>query len=324
MRRVFSGIQPTGEIHLGNYLGAIKGWVEMQHDYHNFFCVVDLHAITQRQSPTLADDTLRTAALYLACGINPANSTIFVQSHVPAHAELGWLLNCITPMGWLNKMTQYREKSETGNPSVGLFDYPVLMASDILLYQTDVVPVGDDQRQHLNLVRDLAEKFNKKFGATFVVPTALYQRSGARIMSLLDGTKKMSKSDENPKSRINLLDNPTDIAKKIRRCTTDLVHGFSFAEDRAEARNLLTIYQNLSGKSREDVEVSCADMGWSTFKELLTETVIEHLKPIQQQFNTYYGDKFYLERLLKHGAERSNNEAAQTIKLVKERMYLFQ
>ena len=234
-KRVLSGVQPTGVLHLGNYLGAIRQWVANQEDYDNFFCVVDLHAITAPHVPKeLTKDTYRTAALYLASGIDPERSQIFVQSHVTAHAELTWLLNCATPMGWLERMIQFKEKSAkmTSEESVGvgLFDYPVLMAADILLYQANLVPVGEDQRQHLELTRDIARRFNDQYcknkqRKTFLEPQALIQKSNARVMSLQDGTSKMSKSAENDMSRINLLDSPDEIARKIKRCKTDSLKG---------------------------------------------------------------------------------------------------
>jgi tryptophanyl-tRNA synthetase len=292
-KRVLSGVQPTGVLHLGNYLGAIRQWVANQEQYDNFFCVVDLHAITAPHTPKeLTKDTYRTAALYLASGIDPERSSIFVQSHVTAHAELMWLLNCATPMGWLEKMIQYKEKaSKQGaeRASVGLFDYPVLMAADILLYQTQLVPVGEDQRQHLELTRDIARRFNDQYCAnkqrkTFVEPEALIQRSNARVMSLQDGTAKMSKSAENDMSRINLLDPPDLIARKIKRCKTDSVKGLSYDDARPEAMNLLGIYEAMTGRTREQVAEEIAGMeGWGTFKPQLTEALIAHLEPLQKR-----------------------------------------
>ena len=234
-QRILSGVQPTGNLHLGNYLGAIRNWVENQQDYDNFFCVVDLHAITVPHNPkSLAQDTYAIAALYLACGIDLEYSTIFVQSHVSAHSELTWLLNCITPLNWLERMTQYKEKAlkQGENVSVGLLDYPVLMAADILLYNADKVPVGEDQKQHLELTRDIVIRINDKFGSkekpVLKLPEPLIRKEGARVMSLTDGTKKMSKSDESELSRINLLDPPDVIQKKIKKCKTDPIKGLVF------------------------------------------------------------------------------------------------
>merc|ERR1719478_1024423 len=289
-KRVLSGVQPTGVLHLGNYLGAIRQWVANQELYDNYFCVVDLHAITAPHVPKeLTKDSYRTAALYLASGIDPARSKIFIQSHVTAHAELQWLLNCATPMGWLEKMIQYKEKAQKQDAervSVGLFDYPVLMAADILLYQTQLVPVGEDQRQHLELTRDIARRFNdlyckNKQRKTFVEPDALIVKSNARVMSLQDGTAKMSKSADNDMSRINLLDTPDEIARKIKKCKTDSVKGLSYDPARPEAVNLLGIYEAMSGKTREQVAAEMATLGgWGDFKPLLTDACISHLEPI--------------------------------------------
>ncbi|MDR9404157.1 MAG: tryptophan--tRNA ligase, partial [Halothece sp. Uz-M2-17] len=268
-QRILSGVQPTGNLHLGNYLGAIRNWVETQQDYDNFFCVVDLHAITVPHNPeTLAQDTYTIAALYLACGIDLKYSTIFVQSHVSAHSELAWLLNCITPLNWLERMIQFKEKAvkQGENVSAGLLDYPVLMAADILLYDADKVPVGEDQKQHLELTRNIALRVNDQFGKkdqpVLKLPTPLIRTEGARVMSLLDGTKKMSKSDPSEMSRINLLDPPEVIQKKIKRCKTDPVKGLTFDDpERPECDNLLSLYMLLSGKSKETVAAECQDMG---------------------------------------------------------------
>lgn len=262
-KRVLSGVQPTGNLHIGNYLGAIDQWVKNQDIYDNYFCVVDLHAITMPQDPAvLKENTIKSAATYLAAGIDPAKSKVFIQSHVRAHTELTWLLNCVTPINWLERMIQYKEKAASGgdNVGVGLFDYPVLMAADILLYQTDLVPVGEDQRQHLELTRDICRRFNDQFckgkaKGVFKEPQALISKQNARVMSLTDGTSKMSKSNADDKSRINLLDPPDEIAKKIKRCKTDQVIGLEWDNvDRPEATNLLGLYQAMSGKSREEVD----------------------------------------------------------------------
>ncbi|MEA5572542.1 tryptophan--tRNA ligase [Calothrix sp. UHCC 0171] len=322
--RILSGVQPTGNLHLGNYLGAIRNWVEMQSQYDNYFCVVDLHAITVPHNPaTLAQDTYAIAALYLACGIDLQYSTIFVQSHVSAHAELAWLLNCITPMNWLTDMIQFKEKAlkQGENVGVGLLDYPVLMAADILLYQADKVPVGEDQKQHLELTRDIVDRFNHQFGKGKKVlksPEPLIRKEGARVMSLTDGTKKMSKSDPSEQSRINLLDSPAEITKKIRKCKTDTISGLTFDDpERPECHNLLTLYMVLSGKNKDDVATECADMRWGDFKKLLTETTINALKPIQDKYHEVMADKGYLESVLRDGRQKAETVAQQTLKDVK-------
>ena len=282
-QRVFSGIQPTGNLHLGNYLGAIRNWVETQNQFENYFCVVDLHAITAPHNPkTLAADSYTIAALYLASGIDLEHCTIFIQSHVSAHSELAWLLNCITPINWLEDMIQFKEKAikQGQNVNTGLLDYPVLMAADILLYQADKVPVGEDQKQHLELTRDIAARFNHQFAKkkpVLKMPEPMIRKEGARVMSLTDGTKKMSKSDPSDQSRISLLDTPEAIKNKIKRCKTDTVRGMTFDDpDRPECHNLLSLYGLLAGKSKEEVAIECQDLGWGQFKPLLTEAAIAH------------------------------------------------
>ncbi len=326
-QRILSGVQPTGNLHLGNYFGAIRNWVEIQDQFDNYFCVVDLHAITAPHNPaTLANDTYTIAALYLACGIDLQYSSIFVQSHVSAHSELTWLLNCITPMNWLTDMIQFKEKAvkQGENVGVGLLDYPVLMAADILLYNADKVPVGEDQKQHLELTRDITDRFNHLFGKGKKVlksPEPMIRKDGARIMSLTDGTKKMSKSDPAEGSRINLLDSPDEITKKIKRCKTDPIRGIVFDDPaRPECQNLLTIYMLLSGKAKEDVAAECADMGWGDFKKLLTETTINALKPIQDKYAEVMADKGYLESVLREGRSKALEVANQTLKDVKTAM----
>lgn len=325
-QRILSGVQPTGNLHLGNYLGAIRNWVENQQDYDNFFCVVDLHAITVPHDPKqLAQNTYAIAALYLACGIDLEYSTIFVQSHVSAHSELTWLLNCITPLNWLERMTQYKEKAlkQGENVSVGLLDYPVLMAADILLYNADKVPVGEDQKQHLELTRDIVIRINDKFGSkekpVLKLPEPLIRKEGARVMSLTDGTKKMSKSDESELSRINLLDPPDVIQKKIKKCKTDPIKGLVFDDpDRPECNNLLTLYSILSGKAKSDVAIEAQEMGWGQFKPLLTETLIESLKPIQDKYQSIMDDKNYLQTVLKDGQHKAETVANETLLRVKD------
>ncbi|MBD1880920.1 tryptophan--tRNA ligase [Coleofasciculus sp. FACHB-T130] len=323
-QRVLSGVQPTGNLHLGNYLGAIRNWVEGQSQYENYFCVVDLHAITApHDASTLAENTYKIAALYLACGIDLQYSSIFVQSHIPAHSELTWLLNCITPLNWLEDMIQFKEKAvkQGENVNTGLLDYPVLMAADILLYQADKVPVGEDQKQHLELTRDIANRFNYQFcreKPVLKLPEPLIRTEGARVMSLTDGTRKMSKSDPSDMSRINLLDTPEQIQNKIKRCKTDSVRGLTFNDsERPEARNLLTLYMVLSGKPKEEVAAECQDMGWGQFKPLLTETTINALKPIQEKYQAVMDDKGYLESVLRDGRQKAEAIASVTLAQVK-------
>ncbi|MGK7935171.1 MAG: tryptophan--tRNA ligase [Xenococcaceae cyanobacterium] len=325
-QRVLSGVQPTGNLHLGNYLGAIRNWVEIQNQYDNFFCVVDLHAITVPHNPkTLANDTYTIAALYLACGIDLQYSTIFVQSHVTAHSELTWLLNCITPLNWLERMIQFKEKAikQGENVSVGLLDYPVLMAADILLYDADKVPVGEDQKQHLELTRDIAVRVNDKFGKkkepVLKIPDPLIRTEGARVMSLTDGTKKMSKSDPSEMSRISLLDSPEEIKKKIKRCKTDPIKGLVFDDpERPECHNLLSLYQILANKTKQEVATECQDMGWGQFKPLLTEITVESLKPIQDKYQEIMDNKDYLNSVLKEGAAKAEEVANTTLSRVKD------
>ncbi|QMS89228.1 tryptophan--tRNA ligase [Nostoc edaphicum CCNP1411] len=324
-QRVLSGIQPTGNYHLGNYLGAIRNWVEGQSEYENYLFVADLHAITVPHDPKqLAADTYTLAALYLACGLDLNHSTIFVQSHVSAHSELTWLLNCITPLNWLQDMIQFKEKAvkQGENVSAGLLDYPVLMAADILLYQADKVPVGEDQKQHLELTRDIAARLNHQFGKpdkpVLKLPDPLIRKEGARVMSLADGTRKMSKSDPSELSWISLLDSPEQIQYKIKRCKTDPIRGLTFDDPaRPECNNLLTLYTLLSGKKKEDVAVECQDMGWGQFKPLLTDTIIEYLKPIQEKYQSVTEDKSYLESVLRDGGEKARAIANQTLSQVK-------
>jgi tryptophanyl-tRNA synthetase len=324
-QRVLSGVQPTGNYHLGNYLGAIRNWVEGQSEYENYLFVADLHAITVPHDPRqLAADTYALVALYLACGLDLNHSTIFVQSHVSAHSELTWLLNCITPLNWLEDMIQFKEKAvkQGENVSAGLLDYPVLMAADILLYQADKVPVGEDQKQHLELTRDIAARLNHQFGKpdrpVLKLPDPLIRKEGARVMSLADGTRKMSKSDPSDLSRINLLDSPEQIQYKIKRCKTDPIRGLTFDDpERPECNNLLTLYTLLSGQTKENVAVECQDMGWGQFKPLLMETVIASLKPIQEKYQAITEDKSYLESVLREGGEKARAIANQTLSQVK-------
>jgi tryptophanyl-tRNA synthetase len=324
---VLSGVQPTGSLHLGNWLGAIRNWIQLQDSHDAFFCVVDLHAITVPHDPArLAEDTLTTAALYLACGIDPCRSTVFVQSHVPAHAELCWLLNCVTPLNWLERMIQFKEKAlkQGDNVSAGLLDYPILMAADILLYDADLVPVGEDQKQHLELARDIAQqRINARFGPDpdhpiLKVPEPLILPEGARVMSLTDGRSKMSKSDPNTASRISLLDPPDQITKKIKRAKTDPVMGLEFGNpERPEADNLLTLYAVLSGRGREKALADCAAMGWGSFKPLLAEVIVEALRPVQERYGELRRDDAALMEHLEHGRARALAVAAATLARVR-------
>jgi tryptophanyl-tRNA synthetase len=330
--RVLSGVQPTGALHLGNWLGAIRNWVDLQDSHETFFCVVDLHAITVPHDPgQLAADTRKTAALYLACGIDPARSTVFVQSHVAAHSELAWLLNCVTPLNWLERMIQFKEKAlkQGDQVSVGLLDYPVLMAADILLYDADLVPVGEDQKQHLELARDIAQqRINARFGRKDVdgevipvlkVPEPLILKEGARVMSLTDGRSKMSKSDPNEGSRITLLDPPDLITKKIKRAKTDPVMGLEFGNpERPETDNLLGLYAILSGLGREAAAEQCAQMGWGAFKPLLAEAAVEALRPVQERYAELSADPAELDRVLAHGRERAETVAQATLERTRE------
>ncbi|MEO0536423.1 MAG: tryptophan--tRNA ligase [Cyanobacteria bacterium P01_A01_bin.123] len=324
-KRILSGIQTTGNLHLGNYLGAIRNWVQLQAEYDSYLFMADLHAITVPHDPKqLAANTYAVAATYLACGIDPQQATVFVQSHLPAHSELAWLFNCITPLNWLERMIQFKEKAlkQGENVSIGLLDYPVLQAADILLYEPDFVPVGEDQRQHLELTRDIAVRLNFQYASEdnplLKVPDPLIQKTGARVMSLTDGTRKMSKSDPSDLSRIDLLDPPEVIQKKIKRCKTDPVRGLEFDNpDRPECHNLLSIYAILSHQSQAAVAIECADMGWGQFKPLLTETTIEALKPIQDRYHELMGDRSYLESVLRQGNEKAGAIAALTLGKVK-------
>jgi tryptophanyl-tRNA synthetase len=325
-QRVLSGVQPTGNLHLGNYLGAIRNWVLEQSQYDNYFCVVDLHAITVPHDPkVLAENSYITAALYLACGIDLAHSHVFLQSHVPAHAELAWLFNCITPLNWLERMIQFKEKAlkQGENVSIGLLDYPVLMAADILLYQADLVPVGEDQKQHLELTRDIVVRLNHAFGSEeqpiLKLPEPLIRKEGARVMSLTDGTQKMSKSDPSDLSRVNLLDSADQIQQKIKRCKTDATRGLWFDDPaRPECHNLLGLYALLANKTKEAVAAECESMGWGQFKPLLADTLITALAPIQQRYQELMQDKEYLESVLRQGRDQAATVANATLRQVKD------
>ncbi len=320
--RVFSGIQPSGSPTLGNYIGAIRHWVDDQDHYDSVFCVVDLHAITVPQDPAmLRAATRELAAILLASGIDPRRSDLFIQSHVAEHTELAWILNCVTPMGWLNRMTQFKQKAgdDRETVSAGLYVYPVLMAADILLYRTDAVPVGDDQRQHVELTRDIANAFNFRFGETFVEPRAIVRKVGARVMSLEDPTRKMSKSDAEG-SYIAILDAPDVIRKKIARATTDSERTIVFDESRPAINNLLTIYETLGSESREAIEAEFAGKGYKEFKAALADRIIATLEPVQRRYAEITADPAYLDRLLAEGAEKVRPLARETLRAVKQRV----
>lgn len=313
-KRIFSGAQPTGQLHIGNYLGAIKNWVALQDEYDAFYCIVNLHAITLPQDPEiLRKATLDLARIYLAAGVDASRSTIFIQSDVPEHAELTWVLSCIARMGELERMTQFKDKGKgnTERAGVGLFTYPVLMAADILLYQTDLVPVGQDQKQHLELCRDLAERFNRDYGETFKLPDPYIPPIGASIKSLQDPEKKMSKSDENLNGSIFLLDDADTVTKKIKRAVTDSGTTIEFDESRPAISNLLAIYQLLTGKTPEECVAHFDGKGYGAFKSELAESVVEFLRPFQERVKEF--DDEALLRILKPGAERAREIAQKTL-----------
>jgi len=324
-KRVFSGIQPTGNIHIGNYIGATRRWAANQDIYDNIFCVVDLHAITVPQDPKVLQAKIReVAGLLLAAGIDPQRSILFVQSHISEHSELAWILNCFIPMGWMQRMTQFKEKSgkQKEQVSVGLFDYPALMAADILLYRTDVVPVGEDQKQHVELARDAAQRFNNFYGETFVLPEPQIAETGARIMGLDDPTKKMSKSEDAPNHAIALLDPPDVIRKKIMRATTDSQTTVVFDVNRPGIYNLLTIYQTFTGQKKEEIEATFAGKGYGDFKKALAETVVEGLRPLQERYKALTADPAHIDKILAVGAEKARPLAAKTLAEVKKRVGL--
>ncbi|XP_031484012.1 tryptophan--tRNA ligase, chloroplastic/mitochondrial isoform X2 [Nymphaea colorata] len=336
-KRVVSGVQPTGLVHLGNYLGAIKNWTSLQNTYETLFFIVDLHAITlPYEAPQLSKATRETAAIYLACGVDTSKASVFVQSHVPAHVELMWLLSSVTPIGWLNRMIQFKEKSrKAGDENVGaaLLTYPILMASDILLYQADLVPVGEDQKQHLELTRELAQRVNNLFGGRkwkkmggrggtlFKVPDALIPPDGARVMSLTDGLSKMSKSAPSDQSRINLLDPKDVIVNKIKRCKTDSFSGLEFDNpERPECNNLLTVYQLVTGRTKEEIVQECQNMNWGVFKSILTDALIDHLSPIQARYEEITSDATFLDKVLQDGALKAADLADATLNNVYQAM----
>jgi tryptophanyl-tRNA synthetase len=320
MKRIFSGAQPSGNIHLGNYLGALRNWVALQHEYESFFCIVNLHAITSRQDPKLlAEKTRELARIYLAVGIDPGVSTIFVQSDVAEHAELTWVLNCIARMSELERMTQFKDKArKSENVGVGVFDYPVLMAADILLYQTDLVPVGEDQKQHLELTRDLAIRFNRDYGDTFRVPEPYIPQVGARIMSLSDPTKKMSKSDDDPAGCVMLLDDADSIQRKFKRAVTDSGTEIRFDASRPAMTNLLMIFQLLTGQTPDEIESHFVNKGYAHLKQELAEITIEFLRPLREKVESISNKE--LGAILDQGRHKAQGIAQATLETVMARL----
>ncbi len=319
---IFSAVQPSGNITLGNYLGAIKNWVDLQKDYHCCYSIVDEHSITVRQDPVLLRKrALDLLKLYIACGIDPEENILFIQSHVPAHAQLAWVLNCYTYMGELSRMTQFKDKSRAhaDNINAGLFTYPVLMAADILLYQADLVPVGKDQMQHIEITRDIAERFNTLYGNVFKIPEGFMPKAGAKIMSLAEPTKKMSKSDENPKAYISMLDDFNVIAKKIKSAVTDSEGVIEYRdgdETKAGVNNLLTIMSAVTGRTIDSIAADYSGKGYGDFKADVAEAVVEHIKPIRAEYDRLSEDKAYLVDVYTKGAERANRIADRTLKKV--------
>ena len=320
---IFSGIQPSGDLTIGNYLGAIKNWVKLQDEYNSYFCVVDLHAITVPQKPAdLRRRTLELLSIYLACGIDPEKNTLFIQSHVPAHAEAAWLLTCNSYMGELSRMTQYKDKSKKAGDSVGagLFTYPVLMAADILLYQTDLVPVGKDQIQHLELTRDIATRFNNTYSPTFKIPEGYVPKTGAKIMSLQDPTKKMSKSDDNLNSFILIMDPPDVIRRKISRAVTDSLGVVNYSDDQPGVKNLLNILSAITNKTPEELVKDYEGKGYAELKSDVAEALVNELAPIQAKVNELLKDKKALEAIYKEGALKASYIANKTLRKMQKKI----
>lgn len=322
---IFSGIQPSGDLTIGNYLGALKNWVALQDEYEPYYCVVDLHALTVRQNPAeLRERTLKNIAIYVASGLDPEKNTIFIQSHVPAHSEAAWILNCFCYMGELSRMTQFKDKSQKAGESVnaGLFTYPVLMAADILLYNTDLVPVGSDQKQHIELARDLAIRFNNLYSPTFKVPEAYIGQSGARIMDLQEPTKKMSKSAENPNGYILIMDPPDVIRKKISRAVTDDIGVVRYSDEQPGISNLINIMCTVTNKKPEDIEKEYEGKGYAQFKSDVAEALIEELRPVQEKVKELLQDKAYIEQIYKTGAEKASSVAYKTLRKMQRKLGL--
>ena len=321
-KRIFSGIQPSGDLTLGSYMGAIKNWVALQDEYECLYCIVDMHAITVRQNPAdLRRRALSQLAQYVACGLDPEKSVLFIQSHVPQHAELGWILGCYTQFGELSRMTQLKDKSakHMDNITSGLFTYPVLMAADILLYQADLVPVGEDQRQHVELCRDIAQRFNGVYSDTFVLPEAFIPKMGARIMSLGNPDNKMSKSD--PDGCVFLMDKPEEIQRKFKRAVTDSETAVKYdKENKPGVSNLLTIYCTATGKTMEEAEADFVGQGYGVFKPAVADAVIELMRPIREESERLMADKAYLEGLYREGAQRAQYMANKTLSKVQRKI----
>ena len=327
-KTLYSAVQPTNSLTIGNYIGAIKNWVSLQNDYNCFYAIANMHAITVRQNPAeLRKNTLSLLALYIACGVNPEKCTLYIQSHVPAHAELCWVLNTFTYVGEMERMTQFKDKSakHADNINMGLMDYPVLMAADILLYGADVVPVGLDQRQHLEISRDIAQRFNNVYSPTFTVPEGIYMKHGAKINDLLDPTKKMSKSAENVNGTIFLSDDKDTVMRKFKRAVTDSGSEIKYdAENKAGVSNLLTIYSVFAGKTVEEAEKEFAGVGYGEFKLAVGEAVADRLAPIQTEWAKLLADKAYLDGVLKSGAEKAAYTARKTLSKVYKKIGFYQ
>lgn len=324
---VYSALQPSGQLTIGNYLGSIKNFKSLQDQYECFFNVADLHSITVPQEPKLLRErTLDLMAIFLASGLEPEKSTLFVQSHVPQHAELSWVLSCMSYMGQLSRMTQFKEKSQKSeeNLNVGLFTYPVLMAADILLYQTDLVPVGIDQKQHLELARDLAERFNNKYSDTFVIPDGIIGKETGKIMSLKNPEKKMSKSDEDVNSFILLLDDEETIKRKIRKSVTDSLGHFDYTDDQKGLKNLINMYIGFSGQASDEIVAKYKNENYSVFKEDLGQLIADSLKPIREKHKEFISDKAYLEKVMKEGAEKASYFANKTLRKVYKKVGFLQ
>ena len=320
---VFSGVQPSGNLTIGNYLGAIKNFSRFSEEYKTFYCVVDMHAITVRQNPAeLRKRTYETLALYMACGLDPDKNTLFVQSHVPEHAELGWVLNCYTMFGELSRMTQFKDKSakHAQNINAGLFTYPTLMAADILLYQTDLVPVGIDQKQHLELARDIGMRFNQIYSDTFAIPDGYISTDTMKIMSLAEPTSKMSKSDPNQNAVVYILDSKDDIMRKFKKAVTDSDAVVRYSEDKPGVSNLMSIYRAFTGKSFEDIESEFDGKGYGDFKCAVGEACADGLAPVRDEFSRLIADKAYLESVMKAGAEDAHHHALRTMSKVKRKI----
>lgn len=316
-------MQATGTLQLGNYLGALKNWLDLEDEYECFYCVVDLHSITVRQNPAeLRKKARNVLTLYIAAGLDPEKNCIYYQSHVPAHAELSWILNCFTYMGELNRMTQFKDKAakNSDNINAGLFTYPVLMAADILLFQSDVVPVGSDQKQHLEITRDIAERFNGIYGDVFTIPEGYYGKAGARIMSLQEPNKKMSKSDENPNASIYLTDDRDTIIRKFKRAVTDSDNEIRYAEDKPGISNLIDIYGAVTGKSIEEIEKEFASSGYGDFKVAVGESVADMLDPVLKRYNELSMDKAYIDNVIKSNGEKANYYANKTLRKVQKKI----